>query len=89
MKKHCEIVQASFDPSNLYEANDGYNEQRWAYRVYSNSMTSPDTTAITRRFSVPYDDILIPGQVAQLDKYIIPVTTDQQVVRGGKTATAD
>lgn len=89
MRKHCEIVQASYDPNNLYNTNDGYSEQRWAYRVYTDSLTSPVPEAITRRFNVDYENILLPGQVAAADKYVIPVTTDQQVVRGGKTAIAN
>lgn len=89
MRKHCEIVQAQASQGNLYETLDGYFESKWAYRVYTDSKMGPETSQVTRRFSVDYDDIQNPGASAAAGKYVIPVSTDLNLVRGGKTSVAN
>ncbi len=85
MRKQCEIVQSQSNPSNLFETQDGFEDKRWAYRVYTDSAMSSATGSLNRRFNVPYVDIQKVGNSAAPNKYVIPITTNQQVTRGGYT----
>lgn len=85
MKRYFEIVQAPTNPNDVYDPTDGYQSTKWAYRVYTSDTTSTGTSSPVRIFNVDYGDILRGGGSAAPGKYIIPVTTDQSVVRGGKT----
>lgn len=87
MKKYCEIVLADTSPASIYASSSGgFTKNRWDYRVFTDfSTTLTDGTGIVRRFNVDYNNILKAGEPDGLGKFIIPVTSDTQKVRGGRS----
>lgn len=85
-KKYAEIVEDTRDIEDFEEDSvngGGAAASNWAYKTYTDYGTSPNDTAIARRFNVDPDNILRANEVAAANKYIIPVTTDFNIRRAG------
>jgi len=86
MKKYCEIVNSDLTSPEVFDAQGGYERNNWAYRVFTDySTTATESQQITRRFNIDYNNILKEGEADAAGKYIIPITTELQKVRAGKS----
>lgn len=85
-RKYAEIVQRSQAElsKDTTISQGGFFSTRYAVRTFTKAGPSYDTGVMKRRFSLPVSSILKAGEAPFVDKYIIPVTTDYTVDRGGR-----
>lgn len=84
MKKYCEIVTNTSGLSEVYDLT-GLKRGQWAFKVYTDYSTGSSTTSVLRRFNVDVTDILREGEAAAAGKFIIPVSTETNTARGGRS----
>ena len=85
--KYAEIVENSRNIETAINevANEGgLKANRWAIKTYTVPGPLFATGTVARRFSLGIGDILKTGEAAAASKYIIPVTTEYNVDRGGR-----
>lgn len=86
-RKYGEIVQSS---SNVGEAPSGgssvggFTSTNWAIRTFTKPGPLFATNTVGRRAYVDIQNILATGEPALAGKYVIPVTTEYFVDRGGR-----
>jgi len=85
--KYGEIVENSRNietAPNTTVNEGGMKANRWAIKTYTAPGPLFATDTVARRFSLGIGDILKTGEAAAASKFIIPVTTDYNVDRGGR-----
>lgn len=82
--KYAKICQAQEYLNSVYDGTSGFERSQWAFRVYTDPEASAQGVG-TDRFNVSYENILRTGEAAASGKYIIPITTDSDVIRAGKS----
>jgi len=83
MMKSCKINSRSADIGNVYDPVEGFLNDRWAYKVYQERGAQDKDNAVQKRFNVNYSSIAKNGQPGA-GLYIIPVSSEVSVMRGGK-----